>query len=92
MSILSEIIKNNPPAVINASKNFRPKFNDELESVFFESTPKRELFNMLREAAELLVSLQIDGYQAGNDPAVWIWQAKNIGCSIPDWFIPEKSA
>jgi len=79
---LAEKIKNNPPSVGHHNK--RPDFNDSQEARFFEKTPKRELFNMLRDASELLVSLQVDGYESGDKPELWIWQSKNVGCSLPE--------
>ena len=60
------------------------------ECRFFNRTPKRVLFEMLRDAASLLVSLQVDGYAADEHPLLWMWQAQHVGESIPEELIPEE--
>jgi hypothetical protein len=60
--------------------NKRPDFASKEEHSFFENTPKRVLFEMLREASVLLASFEHEGYidTWPDDPAIWMDQARSL--------------
>ena len=57
----------------NRGFNKRPYFASREEAVFFEKTPKRVIFQLLRDCAVQLASFEHDGYLEGWEEKTEIW-------------------
>jgi len=57
----------------NRGFNKRPYFASQKESEFFEKTPKRVIFQLLRDCAVQLASFDHDGYSEKWEEETEIW-------------------